>query len=77
MMMIGDWWLVIGDDDDDDDDYPLGNVDIAMENHHVSWGKPTISMAMFSPYFDITRWYLDLEIQWSSTVSMGSWEQAS
>ena len=61
---------MIDDDDDDDDDddyyyyyYPLGNVDIAMEHHHVSWGKPTISMAMFNPYFDITRWYLDLEIQ--------------
>ena len=28
--------------------YPLVNVYIAMENHHVSWGKSTISTGSFS-----------------------------
>ena len=38
--------------------YPLVNVYVTMENHHLFMGKLTISMAMFNSYFDITRGYL-------------------
>ena len=34
--------------------YPLVNVYITMENHHVQWVNP-LKMAIFNSYFDITR----------------------
>ena len=50
--------------DEDDENapctwYPLVNIQKTMENHHAINGKPTISMAIFNSYVDITRGYVN------------------
>ena len=50
--------------------YPLVNVDIAMDNHHVSWVKPTISMAMFNSELVVYQSSL-----WDRGMDGGSWEE--
>ena len=54
--MVDKWWMILGYWWT----YPLVNVYITLENHHYSWVKSTISMAMLYSYVKLPEgrdWY--------------------